>query len=99
MKYELRSTEHFNRWLSKVRDKTTRARIFHRLDAVAMGSFGDHKALSTDLFELRLFFGPGYRIYYTIRGKEIVLLLTGGDKSTQAKDIVKAAKLMEELED
>ena len=63
MHYELRSTDHFDRWLNKVRDKTTRARIFHRLDAMAMGSFGDHKALAPNLFELRLFFGPGYRIY------------------------------------
>lgn len=99
MHYELRSTDHFDRWLNKVRDKTTRARIFHRLDAMAMGSFGDHKALAPNLFELRLFFGPGYRIYYTINGKEIVLLLTGGDKSTQERDIAKAAALMQELED
>ena len=99
MQYELRSTEHFNRWLGKVRDKTTRARIFRRLDAVAMGSFGDHKALAANLFELRLFFGPGYRIYYTVKGKEIVFLLAGGDKSTQVSDIAKAAELMSELED
>lgn len=99
MQYKLRSTEHFNRWLSKVRDKTSRARIFHRLDAVAMGSFGDHKALAANLFELRLFFGPGYRIYYTIKGKEIVFLLAGGDKSTQVSDIAKAAELMKKLED
>lgn len=99
MQYELRSTEHFNRWLSKVRDKTTRARIFRRLDAVAMGSFGDHKALAANLFELRLFFGPGYRIYYTVKGKEIVFLLVGGDKSTQVSDIAKAAELLKELED
>ena len=99
MNYELRSTDHFDRWLNKVRDKTTRARIFHRLDAMAMGSFGDHKALAPNLFELRLFFGPGYRIYYTTNGKEIVLLLTGGDKSTQERDIAKAAALMKELED
>jgi len=99
MQYELRSTEHFNRWLSKVRDKTTRARIFRRLDAIAMGSFGDHKALAANLFELRLFFGPGYRIYYTVKGKEIVFLLVGGDKSTQVSDIAKAAELLKELED
>lgn len=99
MKYELRSTKHFGRWLDKVRDKVTRARILHRLDALTMGSFGDHKALAANLFELRLFFGPGYRIYYTIKGKEIVLLLTGGDKSTQERDIAKAAELLKESEE
>lgn len=61
--------------------------------------FGDHKALAANLFELRLFFGPGYRIYYTVKWKEITRLLAGGDKSTQVSDIAKAAELVKELED
>ncbi len=99
MKYELRSTDHFDRWFETISDKLTRARILNRLDTMTIGHFGDHKAISTGLFELRLFFGPGYRIYYTIRGREIVLLLVGGDKSTQGKDIKKAKEILEKMEE
>jgi len=99
MKYELRKTEHFEKWLSGLRDKQTSLRIVRRIDAMAAGSFGDHKAIGPDLFELRLFFGPGYRVYYTIQGREIVFLLIGGDKTTQTKDIVKAKELLQKLED
>ena len=99
MKYELRSTEHFDKWIGKIKDRQTHARILRRLDKLIIGAFGDCKAISSNLFELRMFFGPGYRVYYTIQGKEIILLLVGGDKSNQAKDIEKATNLLKELEE
>lgn len=98
MTYELRSTKHFETWLADIKDKQTRSRILRRIDSMVIGSFGDHKTIAANLFELRMFFGPGYRVYYTIWGREIIFLLAGGDKSTQAKDITKAKELLEELE-
>ncbi len=64
-----------------------------------MVSFGDHKQVFADLFELRFFFGPGYRIYYTIQNNEVVFLVAGGDKSSQDKDIKRAIKLLSTLEE
>jgi putative addiction module killer protein len=99
MNYELRSTEHFDRWLAKIHDRRSLARIVRRLDKLVIGAFGDCKAVGANLFELRMFFGPGYRVYYTIRNREIIILLAGGDKSTQPADIEKAATLMLNLEE
>ncbi|OIP51022.1 MAG: hypothetical protein AUK28_00890 [Desulfobacterales bacterium CG2_30_60_27] len=99
MKYELRSTEVFDKWLARIKDLETHARIVRRIDKLAIGSFGDCKTIDAGLFELRMFFGPGYRVYYTIRGREIIFLLAGGDKSTQPKDIKKAADLLKSLEE
>jgi len=98
MKYELQSTEHFNKWLAKIKDRDAHARILRRIDSMCIGSLGDCKTIKANLFELRLFFGPGYRVYYTIKNKRIVFLLAGGDKSTQSKDIEKALSLLQILE-
>ena len=99
MKYEIETTSNFDRWLGKIRDK----RVLHRFDArfnrLRKGNFGDAKQLAVDLFELRFFFGSGYRVYYTIRDRKIVLLLCGGDKSSQSKDIEKANSLLNEIKD
>lgn len=70
-----------------------------RIDSMRIGSFGDHKPIQANLFELRLFFGPGYRVYYTVKNERIIFLLAGGDKSTQPKDIEKALALLQTLED
>ena len=94
MEYELVSTEAFTQWLSGLRDAVTRRRIVARLDRVAGGNFGDCKPLGDGLFELRLFFGAGFRIYYALRRQQVVLLLTGGDKSTQGRDIEEARALL-----
>lgn len=99
MKYELRSTEHFDKWLARIKERQTRARIIRRLDKLVIGAFGDCKAIGPGLFELRMFFGPGYRAYYTVMGREIIFLLAGGDKSTQSSDIKKATGLLKDLED
>lgn len=94
MKYELQSTPDFNKWLSKLKDSTIRQKVLARLARVENGNFGDHKQLDADLFELRFFFGGGLRIYYTIMGNQVVLLLAGGDKSTQVADIEKAGAIL-----
>lgn len=99
MRYELRKTDIFDRWFAKLKDRSAKIKILARLDRVENGNFGDHKQIDKNLFELRIFFGPGYRIYYTIRGNTIVILLTGGKKATQSKDIEKAKALLNELED
>jgi len=99
MHYELQSTEHFNKWLAKVKDRQVRARIVRRIDAMIIEAFGDCKTINASLFELRLFFGPGYRVYYTIKKERIIFLLAGGDKSTQPKDIEKALALLQALEE
>ncbi len=99
MQYELQSTEHFNKWLAKVKDRQVRGRIVRRIDAMIIGAFGDCKTIDANLFELRLFFGPGYRLYYTIKKERIIFLLAGGDKSTQTKDIEKALSLLQVLEE
>jgi len=98
MEYGLRSTENFEKWLAGIKDRPARNRILRRIDSMRIGFFGDHKLISEGLYELRLFFGPGYRVYYTIQQKEIILLLTGGDKSSQKRDISLAKRLLDLLE-
>ncbi|WP_082640092.1 MULTISPECIES: type II toxin-antitoxin system RelE/ParE family toxin [unclassified Aureimonas] len=82
-----------------LRDRQARSRIQIRLDHIEEGGFGDHKSVGDGVSELRFDFGPGYRVYYTQRGNVIVILLWGGDKSTQQGDIRKAKKLAADLED
>jgi len=98
MRYQLEDTVEYRKWFKKLKDTTTKIKILARLARVENGNFGDHKQIDRNLFELRFFFGPGYRIYYTVKGMQIVLLLVGGDKSSQAKDIEKAKSLIYELE-
>lgn len=98
MRYTLESTPEYDRWFSRLKDGLTKIRILARLNRVENGNLGDLKPLSLNLFELRLFFGPGWRIYYTIKNNTVILLLTGGEKSSQTKDIAKASKLLAELE-
>ena len=95
MKYELETTQDFDKWLKKIRDKKVLHRFDVRFNRIINGNFGDAKQVATNLFELRFFFGSGYRIYYTIRKKKIILLLCGGDKSSQSKDIAKAKNLLD----
>ncbi len=76
-----------------MRDEKVKARINVRLQRLALGHVGDAKAVGSGVYELRLQFGPGYRIYYTVQGSDLVILLIGGDKSTQRSDIAKAIAL------
>ena len=87
----------FVRWLSKIKDNVTRARIERRLERMELGNDGDHKALGDGIYELRLAFGPGYRVYYAEQDDVIIILLCGGDKTTQNKDIASAKTYWKEL--
>ena len=98
MKYEIITTNIFDKWLRSIKSKAHRARIFTRFDNIQRGNFGDYKSVGQNLFELRFFFGSGYRVYYTIKDKTVVLLLCGGDKSTQQKDIKRAKEIIGNLE-
>lgn len=87
----------FLEWFSAIKDPVTKTRIKRRLERMKEGLYGDYKGIGGRLYELRLDFGAGYRIYFTEHGNEIVLLLSGGDKSTQNKDIEIAKSYLEEL--
>ncbi|MGC5628103.1 type II toxin-antitoxin system RelE/ParE family toxin [Georgenia sp. Z1344] len=93
---EVLSTPDFDRWLRKLKDRQGRLRILSRIDRLAHGNPGDAKAVGGGVLELRLTYGPGYRVYYAQRGTRVVLLLCGGDKSTQQSDIAKAHQLASE---
>ena len=77
-------------WLAKLKDKTAKAAITRRSIRIELGDFGDHKGLGDGVSELRIDVGPGYRVYYGMVGQTIVLLLTGGDKGSQVRDIARA---------
>ncbi len=93
---ELKQTETFRKWREGLKDERIRAHIASRLDRLAFGNAGDVKPVGQGISELRIDVGPGYRIYHLKRGKTIIILLCGGDKSTQAKDIKTAKRLAEE---
>jgi len=97
--FELVSTRTFDAWIETLRDRQARQRIAARLTRLQAGNPGDVKALGDGISELRIDYGPGYRIYFTRRGPLIVLLLCGGDKSTQAKDIKKAIAAAKDWKD
>jgi len=80
----------FAEWLRGLKDRRARARILVRLNRVRLGNLGDSKSVGDGVFELRMTFGPGYRIYFGREGDTVVILLCGGDKSTQSKDIAQA---------
>ena len=98
VRYEIETTNIFDELLAGVSAIRTKAKIITRFDHIKLGNFGDHKGLGEGLFELRFFFGPGFRAYYTVKGGMVVFLLCGGDKSTQERDIKKARKIMIALE-
>jgi putative addiction module killer protein len=97
--FRLAETAVFSRWLGGLKDQRGKAAIIFRLRQVAKGQWGDVKNVGGGVSELRCHIGPGYRVYFTRRGAQIVLLLAGGDKSSQAKDIAKAQKLAKEHAD
>lgn len=88
----------FEQWLRSLRDKQTKARILARIDRVRLGNFGDCESVGAGVYELRIHVGSGYRIYFALHGLELVLLLCGGDKSTQARDIEKAKTYWQEFQ-
>lgn len=93
----VRKTDVFLKWLQNLRDIRAAARIQVRIDRLSLGNPGDVKSLRGGISEMRIDYGPGYRVYFTQHGETIVLLLCGGDKRTQDEDIVEARKLAKEL--
>ena len=96
--YEIKSTKTFSHWLIKLKDIKGRIAVARRIERMEHGNFGDVKSLGASISELRMQTGAGYRVYFTKREKEIIILLVGGDKSTQSKDIEKAKKLLKEID-
>ena len=95
--YEIEKTNHFDTWLRKIKDLRAKAKVLTRIKRIELGNLGDHKSLGGGLCELRIAYGPGYRVYLTRIEDRIILLLVGGDKSTQSKDIAKAKNLIRHL--
>ncbi|MBB6158535.1 putative addiction module killer protein [Pseudomonas sp. JAI115] len=95
--HTLIQTEMYSKWFAALRDARAQARINIRLRRVELGVLGDCKPVGEGVSELRIDHGPGYRVYFIQRGYEVIVLLAGGDKSTQAKDIRNAIKLAREL--
>ena len=95
---EIRRTEIFDRWIRKLRDPNAKARIQIRIDRLGRGLFGDVKDIGQGLSELRVDYGPGYRVYLMKRGDVLLILLCGGDKRSQDDDVARAKRLKEEIE-
>lgn len=94
---EVRRTEQFSGWLRKLRDSQARARIIVRIQRMEEGNLGDVKSVREGVSELRINYGPGYRVYLVRRGETVIILLCGGDKSTQQQDIRTALMLAKEV--
>lgn len=92
-------TEEFAEWLRQLRDAKGKARILARLESAALGNFGDCEPVGEGVSEMRIHTGPGYRVYFTRQGQVVYVLLVGGDKSTQRRDIRRAIQMARQLED
>jgi putative addiction module killer protein len=97
MTIEVRQTFEFSKWLSRIRDARARARIVARIDRLAHGNAGDVRPVGTGVSEMRIDYGPGYRVYFVQRGPLVVVLLCGGDKASQSRDIAMAKSLAAEI--
>lgn len=94
---EIRQTVVYARWFNSLRDRKARARIDVRIRRLSLGNPGDVKAVGEGVSELRIDYGPGYRVYYTQRGQRLIILLAGGDKPTQKQDIKRALEIARDL--
>ncbi len=97
--FRVQLTDVFSKWLAELRDVRAKARILARLDSARLGNLGDSKRIGGGLNEMRVDVGPGYRLYFIRRQTYVVVLLCGGDKSTQQRDIARAKSMMRELVD
>lgn len=95
----VKKTVEYRDWLDRLRDQAGRARILVRVDRLIHGNPGSHRNLQGGVSELKIDLGPEYRVYYTQRGEQLLLLLIGGDKSSQTKDIAKAQQLAKDFEE
>ena len=98
MNYYVVTTDVFNLWLARIRDRQAAKLIAQRLDRLVAGNMGDVKPVGVGVSEMRIFDGPGYRLYFTIRNDELIILLCGGNKSSQSRDIARAKRILSELE-
>ena len=94
---EIRKTELFAKWIDNLRDIQAKARVLVRIERLASGNAGDVKPVGEGISEMRINYGPGYRVYFTKRGSELIILLAGGDKSSQTADIKVALRLVSKL--
>ena len=97
--FEVRQTERFAHWLEDLRDLRARARVQARIERLIGGNPGDAKPVGSGVSELRINYGPGYRVYFQQRGSTLIILLAGGDKSTQARDIEEALLLARQIKE
>ena len=95
---EIRQTEQFSKWFEKLHDRKARAKITIRIRRISLGNLGDVKPVGEGISELRIDYGPGYRVYFTRKGRQLIILLAGGDKTTQSADIKKAKTVALEIE-
>ncbi|MCC7214578.1 MAG: type II toxin-antitoxin system RelE/ParE family toxin [Nitrospira sp.] len=95
--FEIRKTKTFAKWLDGLRDMRARARVQVRIERLGTGNAGDAKSVGEGVSEMRIDYGPGYRVYFTKRGSEVIVLLAGGDKRTQDADILTALRLARSL--
>jgi putative addiction module killer protein len=93
----IRETENFKKWIRNLKDGLARTIINARIRRISVGNLGDAKQVGDSIWELRVNHGPGYRVYFTYRGQEIIILLCGGDKSTQSRDIETAKQMAPNL--
>jgi putative addiction module killer protein len=96
--YDIKQTEPFSKWLLKLKDLQGKIAIARRVERMRKGNFGDHKSVGDNVSELRITKGPSYRVYYTIKQDEIIILLVGGDKSSQQNNIQTAKTILKEYE-
>ena len=94
---EIRKTELFATWLDSLRDIQAKARVLVRIERLALGNAGDVKPVGEGVSKMRIDYGPGYRVYFIQRGSELIILLAGGDKSSQSRDIKAAIRLAQNL--
>lgn len=97
MELEIRRSPVFEAWLARLRDFKARAIIAQRITRLAAGQIGDFKPVGDGVYELRIGYGPGYRLYFVRRGETVIVLLCGGDKGSQARDIARAKALGKEI--
>jgi putative addiction module killer protein len=94
---EIRQTETYRKWFDSLNDRNARARIDVRIRRIMLGNFGDVKSVGEGVFEIRIDYGPGYRIYFVKKNNTVIILLSGGNKSTQSKDIQEAHELAQKV--
>lgn len=97
MEYEVTKTKIFDKWFSKIKDRKAVLAISRRIDRARLGNFGDSEPVGEGVSEMRIFVGKGYRVYYVVQDQQLIILLCGGDKSTQQNDIKKAKDLKNDL--